>query len=509
MLYKTLLLTLTICAAASLSISQPAYAQISELKILPSDGAAGDNFGGSVSISGEYAVVGAFFDDDNGDRSGSAYLFKRVGTSWAQEAKLLPADGAAGDIFGKSVSISGDYAVVGASEDADNGTEAGSAYVFKRTGPFWAEEAKLLPSDGAEGDFFGLSVSISGDYAVVGAEGNDDNGDGSGSAYIFKRTGTNWAQEAKLLPSDGAAGDLFGLSVSISGDYAVVGAWRDDDNGDGSGSAYVFKRTGPFWAQEAKLLASDGASLDLFGRSVSISGDYAVVGACCDDDNGSSSGSAYVFKRTDTTWTEEAKLLPADGAAEDIFGHSVSISGEYAVVGAFFDDDNGSSSGSAYLFKRNGTSWAQEAKLLPADGAAGDLFGASVSIYDDFAVVGAPVDEDNGEGSGSAYVYTGFASPVGIENERAGQPAEFALSQNYPNPFNPETLIEYALPRSGDVSLVVYDLRGEEVARLLSGTMPAGNHRVSWDASSMASGVYLYRLQAGGFVQTRKMLMLK
>ena len=497
MLKHILILTTAICVMALLSISQPAYAQISEFKLTASDNAAGDEFGRSASISGDYAVVGAFKDDDNGDFSGSAYVFKRTGTSWAQEAKLLPADGATGDFFGESVSISGDYAVVGARNDDDNGINSGSAYVFKRIGTSWAQEAKLLPADGAERDNFGQSVSISGDYAVVGAFKDDDNGSSSGSAYVFKRIGTSWAQEAKLLPADGATGDFFGESVSISGDYAVVGAKGDD----GTGSAYVFKRTGTSWVQEAKLLPADGATGDFFGESVSISGDYAVVGAKGDD----GTGSAYVFKRSGTSWAQEAKLLASDGAAGDLFGLPVSISGDYAVVGAHDDGDH---SGSAYLFKRTGTSWTEEAKLLASDGVAGDHFGV-VSISGGYVVVGAYFDDDNGTDAGSAYLYTGFATPVGVESEIAGLPAEFALSQNYPNPFNPETVIEFALPRSGDVSLVVYNLRGEEVALLLSGTMPAGNHRVSWDASNVSSGIYFYRLQAGDFVQTKKMMLLK
>ncbi|MCH7498230.1 MAG: hypothetical protein IH971_10315, partial [Candidatus Marinimicrobia bacterium] len=208
MLKQTRHLTVTLCAAALLTIPLPVYAQISEFKILPADGAASDKFGESVSISGDYAVVGSF-------GAGSAYVFKRNSTSWTQEAKLLASDGFQGDYFGITVSISGDYAIVGAWGDDDNGSFSGSAYLFKRTGTSWAQEAKLLPSDGAAGDQFGFSVSISGDYAVVGAPFDDDNGTESGSAYVFKRTGTSWAQEAKLLPSDGAAGDWFG-AVSIS-----------------------------------------------------------------------------------------------------------------------------------------------------------------------------------------------------------------------------------------------------------------------------------------------------
>ena len=202
---KQTLLTLTICALAMLAIDQPVYAQINEFKITADDGATDDLFGHSVSISGDYAVVGAIGDNDKGIRSGSAYVYNYSGTSWVEEAKLLPDDGAADDQFGISVSIDGDYAVAGAFGDDVNGDFSGSAYVFKRSGTIWAQEDKLLPSDGTAFDVFGQSVFISGDYAVVGAQNDQDNGFASGSAYIFKRTGTTWSQEDKLLPADGAA----------------------------------------------------------------------------------------------------------------------------------------------------------------------------------------------------------------------------------------------------------------------------------------------------------------
>ncbi len=193
----------------------------------------------------------------------------------------------------------------------------------------------------------------------------------------------------------------------------------------------------------------------------------------------------------------------------DHHASSFLISGDYAVVGAPGHVDNGISSGPAYVFKRNGTSWAQQDKLLPSDGAADYLFGRSVYISGDCIVVGSLLDDDNGSSSGSAYVFCGFISPVGIGSHRAGIPAEYSLSQNYPNPFNPSSTIGYTLPRSGDVSLVVYNLRGEEVALLIIGNMPAGNHRVIWDASGFSSGIYFYRIQIRDFVETRKMLLLK
>ena len=214
-------------------------------------------------------------------------------------------------------------------------------------------------------DQFGI-VGISGTTAIVGAFDDDDNGSASGSAYLFDAiTGL---QIAKLLPNDGAAGDWFGMSVAIDGNIAIVGAWRDDDNGDNSGSAYLFDAT--TGQQIAKLMPDDGEAEDHFGWQVAISGTIAIVGAIGthNDDN---SGSAYLFDTT--TGQQIAKFLPDDGAAGDGFGSSVAISGTTAIVGAVWEDENGVDSGSAYLFDT--TTYQQIAKLFPNDGAADDRFG--------------------------------------------------------------------------------------------------------------------------------------
>ena len=207
-------------------------------------------------------------------------------------------------------------------------------------------ETKITADDAAANDVFSFTVSISGDYAVVGAQNDDDDGEDAGSAYIFFRDGADWTQQAKLTAGDAAEGDKFGISVSINGDYVVIGAYHDDDEG----SAYIFVREGADWNQQVKLKADDAVEGDGFGRSVSINGDYAVVGAECDDDGGEWSGSAYIFVRDGADWTEHAKLTADDAAEADWFGYSVSISGDYAVIGAPMDDDGGESSGSAYIY---------------------------------------------------------------------------------------------------------------------------------------------------------------
>ncbi len=394
------------CIGAGFAVfAGPALAQpcspVEVDKLLASDAAADDQFGYSVSVSGEVAVIGARHDDDNGSGSGSAYVYRYDGTNWVQESKLLASDGTVHDLFGYSVSVSGEVAVIGAYGNDDNGSRSGSAYVYRYDGTNWVQESKLLASDATEDDWFGHSVSVSGEVAVIGAYRNDDNGSRSGSAYVYRFDGTNWVQESKLLASDAAADDWFGHSVSVSGEVAVIGAYKNDDNGSRSGSAYVYRFDGTNWVEESKLLASDAVGGDLFGFSVSVSGDVAVIGA--PQDNGSGLA-AYVYRYDGTNWVEESKLLAPDGAV-DWFGYSISVSGEVAVVGANWSDDNGSNSGSAYVYRYDGTSWAQESKLLASDGAASDFFGHSVSVSGEVAVIGAILDDDNWDRSGSAYVF--------------------------------------------------------------------------------------------------------
>jgi hypothetical protein len=397
----------------SLSTKLSFYVQGNEqAKLVPADGAANDYFGTSVAISGDgnIAIIGARLDDDKGSNSGSAYIYIRSGTTWSQQAKLVAADGVASDFFGQSVAISsdGNTAIIGAHYDNNKG----SAYIYIRSGTTWSQQAKLVAADGATSDEFGNSVAISsdGNTAIIGAYLDDDKGSNSGSAYIFTRAGTTWSQQAKLVAADGAASDYFGWSVAISsdGNTAIIGAYLDDDKGSNSGSAYIFTRAGTTWSQQAKLVAADGAASDYFGNSVAISsdGNTAIIGAHGDDDKGTNSGSAYVFTRAGTTWSQQAKLVAADGAAEDYFGISVAISGDgnTAIIGAYLDNDKGTDSGSAYIYIRSGTTWSQQAKLVAADGTADDQFGNSVAISGDgnTAIIGAYYDDSKG----SAYIFT-------------------------------------------------------------------------------------------------------
>jgi hypothetical protein len=266
----------------------------------------------------------------------------------SQLAKLTPSDLAAGDKFGQSVAVSGNLAVVGAHEDDATATNQGSAYIFEWNGSAWVQQAKLVASDAAASDRFGRSVAISGTTVVIGAA--DDNGPGGtpvltragmGSAYVFVRSGSTWLQQAKLLASDGAAGDNLGFSVAIDGDTIVAGSPLDD----GRGSAYVFVRSGSAWTQQAKLLAGDPLAGDRFGNSVAVSGGTALVGATQESiASATNVGKAYAFVRSGSSWLQQAKFVEFDGVNDtfsgniDSFGWSVALDGDTAVVGAVNED---------------------------------------------------------------------------------------------------------------------------------------------------------------------------
>jgi hypothetical protein len=518
-LFRGIALFFCIC---SLSLQAGDFEELQ--KLVASDRATEDLFGLSVAISGDYAIIGAYGEDASGlSNTGSAYIFYWNGTAWNQQAKIVASDREAWDGFGYSVSISEDYAIVGAyyeDEDAtgnDSLSNAGSAYIFKRESTSWYQQAKIVASDRAANDLFGYSVSISDDYAIVGSPNENE----AGSAYIFMRYGANWTQQKKIIPSDRIAHDWFGESVSISGDYAIIGAPYEDHDADCNntlnyaGSSYIFMRDGTNWDQQAKIVASDRAVGDWFGWSVSISGDYAIVGAPYKN----RTGAAFIFKRNGENWDQQAKLLASDRAPDDDFGWSVSISGDNTIIGAYSDYEDASDNntlkvaGSAYIFMREGTSWNQQAKIVASDRAAFDRFASSVSISDSYAIVGSPYKNEITSGdntlknAGSAYIYSISANETSIFDNY--NTPSFILGNNRPNPLNPTTTISYELPEAQNITLRVFDITGRLVETLYSGYKEAGKWDVKWNASNQSSGVYIYRLQVGDRSISKKMVVLK
>ncbi len=446
---------------------------------------ANDRFGQSTSLSGDTLAVGVFGEDSNqstitngttasGDNSnsgsGAVYVYKRTGSLWAQEAYLKAVNNNTDDQFGYSTTLSGDTLAVGAiSEDSNqttitNGTSAsgnnsntasGAVYVYKRTGINWAQEAYIKAVNNDASDYFGFSISLSGNTLAVGAlyessnqstitngaTASADNSNGQGGAvYIYKRALGLWTQESYIKSVNIDAGDEFGLSISLSGDTLSVGARSEDSNqtlitngatassdnsNSASGAVYVYKRTGNSWTQEAYIKAVNGEGNDWFGESTSLSGNTLVVGArnessnqttitngttASSDNSNTASGAVYVYKRTGINWAQEAYIKAVNNDASDYFGFSISLSGNTLAVGALFESSNqttitnGSTAssvnalayiGAVYIYKRTGSSWAQEAYIKAVNNDASDQFGASTSLSGDTLAVGAYGEDSN------------------------------------------------------------------------------------------------------------------
>lgn len=395
---------------------------VEQQKLIDPDGIALDAFGFAVALDGDTAVVGSSQDDVGlAQDQGSALVFVRNGATWQQQAQLFASDGAAGDLFGRTVAISGNYIIIGApKKNVLGAAERGEAYVFVRAGTAWTQQAQLWSSDGLSGDRFGWAVAISGDSIIVGAPGADISGHfNKGAVYRFKRAGTNWAQDAKFTAPDGHPGDHFGWAVALQGGVLLVGAPDAPINTNGSqGAAYIFTSVilvgEPVTLPPRKLIANDGTTGDRLGESVALNGSSALVGAPYDS---GLRGSAYVFVPNgvflNPPWVQQAKLTASQSAPGDGFGAAVAIRGDVAVIGQPRYASAGQ--GRVLVYTRNGTTWSQPSPLTASDGREGDQLGGAVAISGDTILAGAPLAGNSlANINGAAYVfrYNCGATPV-------------------------------------------------------------------------------------------------
>ena len=390
--------------------------EIQQLRPADPEPFAGDEFGTSVSIDGDFAVVGARLGDGDEPDTGAAYVYQRFGVTWAQIAKLTASDGAPDDSFGITVAIEDDTIIVGAVlADTAGGARAGRVYVFERPACGWVdmtETSKLTASDGAAEDWFGSGVAVSGNFAIIGAHRNDEAGSESGAAYIFERECQGgdcaWTEFQKLTASNAEGGEGFGYMLTIDGDFAIVGAW----NADETGNAYVFEYDGASWSEIFKLKDAleprDLEPGDHFGFGVFLNGDVAIVSASRTNLDGfNDAGSAYVFERSNSTWTKVAHLTASNPVDSAEFGNgaAVWIGPEFAAVGAA---RNGASAGSVYIFRRPPDGWVdmnEDEELMVSPPTESDGFGHAVAGQDGTLIVGSRLKDDYGVDAGAAYVF--------------------------------------------------------------------------------------------------------
>lgn len=471
-------------------IHQEAGPGPNEVMIIANDSDANDYFGYSVDIDGEYAIVGAVRDDEFGSNAGAAYIFERDGCcSWIQKAKLR-INNPAYDGLGQSVAISGDVAIVGTSIRS-------KVFVFEKPIGGWqnmTETAVLVPSDGAPNQYFGHAIDIYGEYAIVGAPN-------SKKIFIYERPEGGWQDMSETFshysPSSGY--NDFGASVAIYKNYAVVGSANESSNQ--AGKVYIFKRNW-YWVLQTELVPNDSQIDDWFGRSVDIDANRIIVGA-------KSVEAAYIFARNNDEWSEEQKLTGITFGTET----SVAIDGDYALVGGPNSlDSSNIRTGSAFSFTRNESGWSYSKRIFSSDPEPIAEFGGAVSISGTYTIISCVYKTVNGGfASGAAYIYCTEGDIVTSVSTSQKQtlPVSYDLKQNYPNPFNPVTTIVFDLPNPTNVTLKIYTILGEEVTTLVSEELKAGTHKYVWNPVSMASGIYLYRIESKEYTLTKKMVYLK
>lgn len=599
-----------------------------EAKILASDGAARHRFGFSVEIDSTRLFVGAPGMLSDGDFRGAVYIyeFSQNELEWIEVQKLDINDEEL-NLFGASIAQSDSFLIVGVRGDSLKNPFGGAAFLYRQKPDHsWELVQQLFTPLFKPTDMFGFSVAIDGNYAAVGAPRGGGRLPLSGSVYIYHFTENAWILDAKLVATAGLPIDGFGSSVSLAGNRLIVGASGVDGDEFGlpqkqqrSGNAYIFERDEQGWHQVAQLTPLDGNAGNMFGRTVVIDGDYAAVGAVKDDVLDFDDGSVYVYKRDDSGWNQEIKLTALDADSGDHFGAALDLEQNYLVVGAPGVNGLGQNSGAVYSFLRTEEGWSQRAKKMPYDAAAGDFFGAAIGVSEELSIIGAPhkkVEEKNSQGV--AYVYDNIADlalPVELasftatcvetgvrltwltqsekdnlgfilerqESARAweviasyqtheklrGQgfstmptfyeflddsvqtnrtyhyrladvnmngtityhepititisaavtfaessmPGEFKLYPAFPNPFNPQTMLRYNVPYNTHVHIAVYDMTGRRVRTLLSQQQNAGFHSVMWEGTDeagelLSSGVYIIQCHIETIVRTQKVLLL-
>ncbi len=518
----------------TLQLTAQSWEEVS--KLYASDPDVEDRFSKSVAISGDYCIVGAHredFDAEGNDslaQAGAAYLFRRTEEGqWTFVQKLTASDRAVQDNFGTAVSISGNYAAIAAYKrdepDPVSGallSQVGAVYIFERdaTG-HWNEVQKLLASDMDSLNYFGKSVSIDGDRLLVGAAyRNEFDASGNlqiqaGVAYVFERNADGiWEEKQKLMASDLASFDIFGWSVSISGDRALVGAYQHDVNGKtDAGAAYVFTRDADgHWAQTASLTATDAAPADWFGYAVAIEGDVAAIGAYREDEDAQGlnhlqdAGSVYVFEKSiGNTWEQTAKLTASDRSAGDQLGGAVAVAGDFVLAGAYGADEDAeganslTDAGAAYLYQKQADGqWVETTKLTASDREAGDWFGFSVAIDGGHCTIGA-FGED-GPDSGT-YPLPNAGAVYVFENDQVSAStavAEGPFVRLFPVPTG--DYLQITLSEDSPAHAGLYDMQG----RMLDEMTFSGS--TSLPMVLYGQGIYVLRIRYGNQLIVKRII---
>jgi hypothetical protein len=454
--------------------------------LAPGERIAFSDFGAAVALHENQALISAPHGNGN---AGLVYAFRWNGSQWNQTDSLIGSNIENSSVFGAALALGNRFAVIGASNHNDS---HGAAFIFERSNTAWLERVTLEPNDLQQFDNFGQAVALSDSVVLVGSTGSNNR---NGAAYLYQWDGAQWNEGNKWTPSADTGQTDFGKAVAVHNGLALVGAPERDA---GRGGVYVYRQTSDGWVEDT-LLVPDDEVYARFGESLAIEDSVVVIGARSAVNDW---GAVYVYRWNGSQWFQEAKLAADDGTDGMFFGGKVAIDQERILVGARGDRNF---TGAVYLFQKANNQWTQT-KWTTDNGMENDTFGSGVALSGDWALVGASGTDNR---AGIAYIQN-IATTSSVEISENVLPDQFELIGNYPNPFNPITQIVYQLDRPARITLTVFDVLGREWAVLLNDRpQTSGEYTVSFNASHLPGGYYIYRLSADGQHQARSMMLLK
>ena len=446
-------------------------------------------------------------------------LFLFISFAFSQTQLGSDIDGEAqGDYSGWSVSMNsaGDRVAIGAANNAGTGSNAGHVRIYEYSNSSWTQLGSDIDGE-AQGDYSGTSVSMNsaGDRVAIGAENNDGTASNAGHVRVYEYSNSSWTQLGSDIDGE-AQGDWSGNSVSMNsaGDRVAIGALFNGGTGTDAGHVRIYEYSNSSWTQLGSDIDGEAAN-DRSSYSVSMNsaGDRVAIGARRNDGTASDAGHVRIYEYSNSSWTQLGSDIDGE-AASDFSGNSVSMNsaGDRVAIGATDNDGTASDAGHVRIYEYSNSSWTQLGSDIDGE-AANDWSGTSVSMNSagDRVAIGALLNDGTANTAGHVRVYS--LAELFIDSQQL-LPDKFTLDQNYPNPFNPITTLRYELPENGLVNITIYDMVGRQVKTLVNQRQDAGYRSIIWDATNdngkpVSAGIYLYQIQAGGNMQTKKMVLLK
>jgi hypothetical protein len=470
--------------------------QLYETQITPFDGRESDWFGNAVAVSDSFLFISSLRYSNQIENA--VYVYRLIDNGYEFSYKIHPSDGQpgiSGSLFGADLLYSDGQLFVGAQNRSINNIPIGAVYLFEYENYIWVEKQIIIPPEPhAFNGKFSNSLSKHNDNLLIGASRYNSGNYRSGKVFLYKFINGEYELYQEFTPFDGKDDQFYGSSLVIKENVIFIGSQNDSTtSGFGSGSVYSYSKENSIWTFDKKYLPEPNSELLAYGGSIAMNDDHVFIGTA-DNFYYDKPGKVYIYKYPTPSVDPPYQIIESgDNYSNDRFGTSVFAKGDTLLVGAISDTVKNSKSGAVYFFVNEGGMWKKKYKIFPSDEQDARWFGIVSIITDEKIIVGAPLSFENGINIGKVYLFT--PDPLGINEEEIIGVDEFYLSQNYPNPFNPTTIIDFYIPKEGEIKIKVFDITGREIITVLEETKYRGHYKVELDLNGMPTGVYFYRVE--------------